>query len=94
MSEKVEYVLATVAVAFGSQWGIRFIQNYRSKSQVKKEEIENLRAIIDEMREEIASLRAELKEVKAESRRKDNAYQLSFKCSNRANCPVLNELGL
>ena len=93
MSEKLEYVIATVAVAFGSQWGIRFIQNYKSKTQVKHEEIENLRAIIEEMREEIAGLRAELKEVKAENKRKDIAYRLSYQCTNRENCPVLIELG-
>ena len=92
MSKQLEYVAATIAIAFGSQWAIRFFQNYKTKSQVKKEEIENLRSIMDEMRKEIDSLRAELKEVKAEAERKEKAYLLSFQCSNSANCPVRNEI--
>jgi len=94
MSEKLEYVLATVAVAFGSQWGIRFIQNYRSKSQVKKDDIENLNSIIEQMRREITRLEEKINKMQKDFDFKEEAYNLAHTCPNTSNCPVLHKLRL
>jgi len=92
MHEKMEYAAAMILIAFGSQWAIRFFQNYKSKSQVKRDEIDSLKEIIEALRQQVFDLKGELKELRTEMLRKDKAYQLSYQCKNTANCPVLKEL--
>ena len=89
IGEKFEYVLATVAIAFGSQWAMRI---FKSKAQGKNEEINNLNLIIDRMRLEIDRLEAKIDKMTVEFSVKEKAYRMSYNCANRENCPVIKEL--
>jgi len=92
MSKQLEYVAATIAIAFGSQWAIRFFQNYRSKGQIKKDDIENLNSIISQMRTEIDRLEAKIDKMQKDFDFKEQAYSLAYTCPNTANCPVLKKM--
>ncbi len=84
-----KYVLATLAIAFGSQWAIRF---FKSKAIGKNEEIINLNLIIDRMRMEIDRLEAKIDKMRLEFEIKDAAYAAAFSCPHHATCPVMAKL--
>ena len=92
MVEKFETVFASILTAVGGGWFMHYINTRKSKSQLNKDEIDNLRAIIEEMRIQVNDLKCEIKELKMEIKRKDIAYSLAGKCENHENCPVIREL--
>jgi hypothetical protein len=89
MNDKLEYVLATIAIAFGSQWAIRF---FRSRQAGKNDEIKNLNLIIDRMRLEIDRLEIKIDKMQLEFDNKEAAYHLAYSCPNNVTCPVINKL--
>ena len=92
MKEKIEYILATVAIAFGSQWAIRFFQNYKTKSQVKKDDIDALNEIIEQLRKEIGRLEIKVNKLEAEKEEKEKLYREAYKCKGSIPCPILDKL--
>ncbi|GEM_PF-6516595 len=89
MNDKFQYVLATLAISFGSQWAIRF---FKSKAIGKNEEIINLNLIIDRMRMEIDRLEEKIDKMRMEFEIKDAAYSAAFSCPHHATCPVMAKL--
>ena len=94
MRERFEYVLAAVAIAFGSQWAIRFFQNYKSKSQGRKDDIDNLNSIIEQMRKEIHRLEEKIDRMQNDFEHKEKAYLLAYRCDHSDTCPVLKKLNI
>ena len=92
MIERVETVVASIITAVGGGWIMHFINGRKTKNQLNKDEIDNLRSIIEEMRLQVNDLRCEIKELKLEIKRKDIAYSLAGKCDNHEHCPVIKEL--
>ena len=91
MREKIEWVLGTLVIAFGTQGSIKYF-NKKSKSQERKEEIENLNLIIEQMAKQIDRLEKKIEKMEKDFHVKEKLFSLPYSCENREHCPVLIEL--